>query len=153
MLESSASNISSRILTNKQHIAMPAKKVTKKTAAKKTTVKKTVAKKVAVKKTVATKPPANTATKKTATKKSETTVIVKYDVGMGNTIVLRGDGPGLSWDTGTIMDNVDAGTWQWSSTAVKKAFEVKFLINDADWSQGENFVVKPGTTSGFSPSF
>lgn len=132
---------------------MPAKKVTKKTAAKKTAVKKTVAKKVAVKTTAAKKAPAKKAAKKTATKKSVTTVIVKYDVGMENTVVLRGDGPGLSWDTGTIMENVDADTWQWTSSAVKKAFDVKFLINDTEWSQGENFVVKPGTTSGFSPSF
>lgn len=123
---------------------MPAKKVTKKVTAKKTTAKKEVVKKAAVKKTAANKASA---------KKTVTTIVVKYDVGLGNNIALRGDGPELSWETGTIMENTDADTWQWTSSSVKTAFEVKFLINDTEWSQGENFAVKPGTTSGFSPSF
>ena len=123
---------------------MPAKKVTKKVTAKKTTAKKEVVKKAAVKKTAANKASA---------KKTVTTIVVKYDVGLGNNIALRGDGPELSWETGTIMENTDADTWQWTSSSVKTAFEVKFLINHTEWSQGENFAVKPGTTSGFSPSF
>ena len=133
---------------------MPAKKVTKKVTAKKTTAKKEVVKKAAVKKTAANKASAKkTAVKKAAAKKSVTTIVVKYDVGLGNNIALRGDGPELSWETGTIMENTDVDTWQWTSSSVKTAFEVKFLINDTEWSQGENFAVKPGTTSGFSPSF
>jgi hypothetical protein len=61
--------------------------------------------------------------------------------------------PGLSWENGTVMKNIDAETWQWTSSAAKKAFEIKFLINDNRWSNDENFVVKPGATAGFSPSF
>jgi hypothetical protein len=130
---------------------MPAKKVTKKVAAKKTTAKKAI-KKVAPDKT--TKDPvAKKAAKKPAAKKSSTVIIVKYDAGMGNSIMLRGDGPGLSWDTGTIMENIDAETWKWTTSKANKAFEVKFLINDTAWAQGENTTVKPGTTSGFNPVF
>lgn len=126
---------------------MPAKKVTKKTAAKKTVAKKAV-KEEAVKKTAAKK-----AAKKPAAKKSATSITVKYDVGMGNYLTLRGDGPGLSWETGTIMENLDAETWQWKTSKAKTAFGVKFLINDTTWSLGENEVIEPGTESGFSPSF
>ncbi|MDA0348503.1 MAG: hypothetical protein O3C43_16125 [Verrucomicrobia bacterium] len=142
---------------------MPAKKVTEKPAAKKTAVTKPVATKVVAKKTETKKPaakkaapvkaPAKTAAKKTAVKKSNTTIVVKYDVGLGNVIALRGDAPGLSWETGTVMENIDAETWQWTSSKAIKAFEVKFLINDNRWSNDENFVVKPGTTAGFSPNF
>jgi len=123
---------------------MPAMKVTKKPAAKKTETKKPAAKKVA---------PAKAPAKKPAVKKSTTTIIVKYDVGLGNVVSLRGDAPGLSWENGTVMKNIDAETWQWTSSAAKKAFEIKFLINDNRWSNDENFVVKPGATAGFSPSF
>lgn len=137
---------------------MPVKKVTKKTAEKKTAAKKAVkteaVKKTAKKKAVtAKKAPAKKAVKKPAAKKSATTIIVKYDVGMGNTLALRGDGPGLSWETGTIMENLDAETWQWKTSKAKSAFEIKFLINDTTWSLGENEIIEPGTVSGFSPDF
>lgn len=108
---------------------MPAKKVSKKSAAKEKTAKKSTA------------------------GKKNTTIVVTFDVGMGNDLALRGDGPGLSWDRGTTMRNIDAQTWQWKSITARKAFEVKFLVNDTIWSQGEHFVIKPGTTSGFAPSF
>ena len=158
---------------------MPAKKVTKTATAKKNTatkavVKKTAAKKTTTKQPVAKKPAASpkasakkvsaaakapaekaakTAAKKPAAKKKTTTIVVTFDVGMGNNLVLRGDGPGLNWKNGTIMENIDANTWGWKTTTAKSAFEVKFLVNDKTWSQGENFTIKPGTKSGFAPSF
>ena len=152
---------------------MPAKKVTKKAAAKKTPAKKAV-KKVATKKTTTKKPaaakapkatkapakkaaakkaPAKKAAKKPAAKKVATTIVAKFNVGLGNTLLVRGDAPGLSWDTGTVMENIDADTWQWTTSTAKSDFEVKFLINDTTWSQGENVTVKPGTTVGVAPSF
>ena len=79
--------------------------------------------------------------------------MAKFDVGHGNTLLLRGDAPGLSWDNGTIMENVDAETWQWTTSTAKSDFEVKFLINDTTWSQGENVAVKPRTTVGIAPRF
>jgi hypothetical protein len=78
---------------------------------------------------------------------------VKYDVGLGNNLVLRGDSHELSWETGTIMENVNAETWRWTTSKARSAFEVEFLINDTRWAQGENASVKPGTTSGFAPRF
>jgi hypothetical protein len=141
---------------------MPAKKLTTKVAATQTTamkaVKKVAAKKTSTQKSAAEKTPAKKAVakkaaKKPAVKKSVTTIVVKYNVGMGNSLELRGDAPGLSWDTGTIMENIDADTWQWTTSNAKSEFEVKFLINDTAWSQGENNSVKPGTTVGFAPTF
>lgn len=128
---------------------MPVKKVTKKAATTSATAPQVVEKKVATPAPVTEKAPAKTP----VAKKSLTTIVVKYDVGIGNSMILRGDGPGLSWDTGTVMENIDSETWQWTTSTAKSAFEIKFLINDAGWSQGENFAVKPGTTTGFSPSF
>ena len=152
---------------------MPAKKVTKKVAAKKPPTKKVVKKVVAkktttqkpavekapkaakapVKKTVAKKAPAKKTVKKPARKKAATTIVAKVDVGLGNTLLLRGDAPGLSWDKGTVMENIDAETWQWTTSTAKSDFEIKFLINDTTWSQGENVAVKPGTTVGIAPNF
>ena len=153
--ESAEFTHSERNRTRNTYKAMPVKKVTKKVAAKKTVAKKAV-KTVAVKKTAAPKAdkvPAKKAAKKPATKKSTTTIVAKYDVGIGNSLSIRGNSPGLSWDTGTIMENIDADTWQWTSSNAKSAFDVKFLINDTEWAQGENNAVKPGTTVGFAPRF
>jgi hypothetical protein len=142
---------------------MPAKKITKKAtiknsspekAEKKVAVKKTTTKKSAAEKvTITSKAPATNAAKKPAAKKSTTTIVANYDVGMGNNLLIRGDAPGLSWDTGTIMENPDPETWKWTTSKAKSGFEIKFLINDTTWSQGENEVIKPGTTAGFAPSF
>lgn len=136
---------------------MPAKKVTIKGAAKTTTsekaVEKATVKKTSPKTSATKKASSKTAAKKPTAKKSVTTIVVKYDVGMGNNLVLRGDSPGLSWNTGTTMENLDAETWRWTTSKARSVFEVKFLINDTTWSQGENESVKPGTTSGFAPRF
>ena len=137
----------------------PAKKAVKKVVAKKTTTKKTAAEKAPkavkapAKKAVAKKAPAKKAAKKPAAKKTATTIVAKFDVGHGNTLLLRGDAPGLSWDNGTIMENVDAETWQWTTSTAKSDFEVTFLINDTTWCQGENVAVKPRSTVGIAPRF
>lgn len=151
-------------------MAKPAKKATKKAAVKKSAVKKeaatkTAAKKAAVKKTAVKK----TAVKKTAAKKAAapkkaakkpasakvitTTIVAKIDVGFENTLVIRGDGPGLSWDSGVTMENLGPDTWQWSTTKANNEFEVKFLVNDDTWCDGENLVVKPGSSVGITPAF
>jgi len=131
------------------------KTVAKKAAVKKTAVKKTAAKKAAVKQPAVKKPAAKkTAAKKTASAKVITTTIVaKIDVGFENTLAIRGDGPGLSWDSGVTMKNLGPDTWQWSTTKAKNEFEVKFLVNDDTWCSGENLVVKPGSSVGITPGF
>lgn len=128
-----------------------AKKAVKKTATKKAVVKKVAAKKVATKKAV----------KKTAKKSASvakksaaplTTVIAKVDIGWGNNLYLRGEGGGLSWDKGTLMDCVD-GDWTWSTASASDGLVFKFIINDDIWAEGENLTVAAGGTSVSSPTF
>jgi len=136
-----------------------AKKATKKVAAKKTATKKAPAKKAAKKvaakkapaKKVATKAPAK---KKASTKKVvKTSLIARVDVGFGNSLYVRGEGAGLSWDKGVQLENVSPYEWTFSSTTAKGDITFKFLINDEIWAEGENITVAKGGTSISSPVF
>jgi hypothetical protein len=148
-----------------------AKKTTTKKAVKKATAKKAV-KKVAAKKTVATPAPAKkVVTKKVAAKKApaakkvaakkvtpaktvvKTSIIARVDVGFGNSLYVRGEGAGLSWDKGVQLDNVSPYEWLFSSTQAKGDLTFKFLINDEVWAEGEDLTVAKGGTSISSPVF
>ena len=141
-----------------------AKKTTVKKAVKKVAAKKAT-KKVAVKKAATKKVPAKKAAKKVATKKAapakkapakkveKTSIIARVDVGFGNSLYVRGEGAGLSWDKGVQLDNVSPYEWAFSSTQAKGEVTFKFLINDEIWAEGENITVAPGGTSISSPVF
>src|SRR5687767_9810316 len=45
------------------------------------------------------------------------TIEAKIDVGFGNTLYLRGEGQGLSWNRGVPLKNIDNSTWQWTGEA------------------------------------
>lgn len=127
---------------------MATKKSTTKKAAAEAPAKKAPAKKAA-KKVAAKK-----AAKKVVTKKSaKTTIIANVDVGFGNSLFIRGEGAGLSWDKGTQLENVSPYEWSYSTTAAKGEVTFKFLINDEAWSDGDNLMVAAGGTSISSPSF
>ncbi len=49
-------------------------------------------------------------------------VEANVDVGFGNTLFIRGEGPGLSWEHGTPMRCAGASTWEWSSDQVQGIF-------------------------------
>lgn len=124
------------------------KKAAKKVAAKKTPAKKAVkaaAQKAPVKKSPAKKAPA----KKAAT----TSIIANVDVGFGNTLYIRGEGAGLSWDKGTALKNDSPYEWSFRTTAAKGEITFKFLINDEAWAEGDNLTVPAGGTSVTSPDF
>ena len=124
----------------------PAKKATvKKTAVKKVVAKKVPAKKVATKKTVV---------KKAAVKKALNTNIVAYaDVGFGNTLYIRGEGAGLSWEKGVAMKNTSAAEWAFATTKATGTITFKFLINDQIWAEGDDLTIKAGSKSISSPEF
>ncbi|MCD8481618.1 MAG: hypothetical protein LR015_02415 [Verrucomicrobia bacterium] len=82
-----------------------------------------------------------------------TKVIAKVDAGFGNSVFIRGTGPGMSWDSGIAMSNVSADTWEWSSTSAKAAFECKLLLNDEIWASGEDILVSVGASVTVEPSF
>ncbi len=128
-----------------------ATKSTAKTAAKKASVKK-VSKKTATKKAAVKKPVA----KKSAPVAAEnpvTTIRAKIDIGFGNLLYLRGDGPGLSWEKGIAMECVDDIMWNWSTNATVKAFTYKMLVNDLSWSVGEDYTAHSGKVNAIKPAF
>lgn len=141
---------------------MPKKTVTKKAAkkaVKKAPAKKAPAKKAAVKKAVVKAEPAAPAAKKVpaaklpAKKVEQTSAIARVDVGFGNSLYVRGEGGGLSWEKGTLMENVSPYEWIWKSTTAKSDVEFKFLINDEIWAEGENLTVSAGGASISTPRF
>jgi len=139
--------------TKKAVKKVAAKKAAKKVAAKKTAAKKAPAKKAA-KKVAAKKAPAKKAAKKAPAKKVEkTSIIARVDVGFGNSLYIRGEGAGLSWDKGVQLDNVSPYEWAFATTSAKGDVTFKFLINDEIWADGENLSVAKGGTSISSPVF
>ena len=82
-----------------------------------------------------------------------TVIAAEIDVGLGNHLFLRGTGPGLSWDRGLAMEC--AGTGLWTLTLKNTTFPLLFkvLINDHDWSAGDDFAAAPGTHVTVVPKF
>jgi len=80
-----------------------------------------------------------------------TVVLARIDVGFGNLLFIRGDGPGLSWDRGVPMDCVASDQWTWSTASALRPFAYKVLINDERWSVGEDFVAEVGVENTASP--
>jgi hypothetical protein len=119
--------------------------------AKKTTAKKTVTKKTAA------------AKKTTTVRKTLKTSIVAYidvgfgvayiDVGFGNTLYIRGEGAGLSWEKGISMRNISAAEWAFDTTKAIGTITFKFLINDQVWAKGDDRTIKAGSKSVSSPEF
>lgn len=99
------------------------------------------------------KAPAAPAVKKTAPKAITTCIAAQIDVGFGNTLYLRGDGPGLSWEKGVIMECVADDRWSITLPESSRPILCKFLINDETWCAGEDYLVKPGQETVFVPSF
>src|SRR5262249_37451822 len=80
------------------------------------------------------------------------TIEAKIDGGFGNSLYLRGEGQGLSWNHGVPLTNVDKSTWTWSGEASDKV-KFKLLLNDLVWSQGADLMAAPGDRVQVAPSF
>ncbi|MGC6456633.1 MAG: hypothetical protein ACON39_09335 [Coraliomargaritaceae bacterium] len=127
------------------------KAVTKKTAVKKAApAKKTAPKKKSAAKKVAKKAPAK---KKSGKALVQTRVVARVDVGFGNALYIRGEGAGLSWEKGALMENISPYEWAFSTTRAKAPIEFKCLINDQVWAEGNNQTVPAGGSSISSPVF
>jgi hypothetical protein len=111
--------------------------------------KKAPARKAAVSKAAAPK----AAPKSTAPGKPLTTIVAKIDIGFGNSLYLRGEGAGLSWEKGVVMGNAAPDEWVWSSDAVTSPVEFKVLINDEIWAYGSNALVAAGERVIIEPDF
>ncbi|HEX9784207.1 MAG TPA: hypothetical protein VGA56_15935 [Opitutaceae bacterium] len=84
---------------------------------------------------------------------SKTSVVARLDVGFGNELFIRGEGPGLSWDKGVLMECESSDMWTWTSSAVTRPFAYKVLINDEQWPSGDDFVAEAGVENTISPVF
>lgn len=122
-------------------------------ATKKSATKKSVAKGVKTKTAPAKQTLAKTVVKKKVSKKSNTAVIAKIDIGFGNELFIRGESGGLSWEKGLPMTCKGIDEWYWESSSVERPTPFKLLINDSEWSIGENETVVPGATLNTTPSF
>lgn len=83
----------------------------------------------------------------------ETVITAQIDVGFGNSLYIRGEGAGLSWDDGVPMECVGNELWRISLGDSKGGFTFKFLVNDLTWSAGENFKAESGANVTLVPEF
>ena len=91
---------------------------------------------------------------KTPSPTAPTTIIqAKTDVGFGNSLFIRGQGDGLSWDKGLPLSCVDGSAWVWSTTGAKGKVVFKLLLNDQVWAKGEDVVVEAGRKIEIVPVF
>ncbi len=138
------------------------KKTTAKTTATKSAAKPVAApKKVApVKKSAPVAKPIVKAVKTPAPKiksapvtTTTTTIVAAIDVGFGNSLTIRGEGPGLSWEVGAPLDCSADDRWTITLPETTHPIICKFLINDITWSAGEDYTVLPGSSVVLSPTF
>jgi hypothetical protein len=88
-----------------------------------------------------------------AAKPMQTTISARIDVGFGNALFVRGEGPGLSWETGLAMECVQDDLWRVVLDESVRAYTFKFLINDTTWSAGPDFTAACGTSVTVTPEF
>jgi hypothetical protein len=90
--------------------------------------------------------------KKIVAKRPPTIITAHANIGFGNTLYLRGDGPGLSWDKGVPLDCLSDDKW---SLAIEHAtpFTFRVLLNDLVWCTGDNYTAAPGASIEITPEF
>ncbi len=133
------------------------KKTTKKTtaAAPKAAPTKTPATKAKApaKKKAAAAPAAGRAKDSVQREAPATFISARVDIGFGNHLYVRGEGPGLSWDHGVAMDCIAADGWALTLKGATSSVVFKVLINDEQWCTGNDYVVEPGQSVRVTPSF
>ena len=82
-----------------------------------------------------------------------TFISARCNVGFGNHVYVRGEGPGLSWEHGVAMDCVGSDMWAITLKGATAPVVFKVLVNDLTWSAGNDYVVEPGQSVTVSPSF
>ncbi|HEY5552273.1 MAG TPA: hypothetical protein VIK52_10300 [Opitutaceae bacterium] len=82
-----------------------------------------------------------------------TEIHANVDVGFGNTMYIRGEGPGINWERGVPMACVKDDLWAFNVAATARPIVFKFLINDETWCAGDDYVATPGKRIVLAPSF
>jgi hypothetical protein len=91
--------------------------------------------------------------KAVAAKPMTTSVTACIDIGFGNVLYVRGEGPGLSWDKGIPMECLATDQWQISLGESARPYLLKFLVNDLTWSTGPDYTVPSGVSLTLAPQF
>jgi hypothetical protein len=84
---------------------------------------------------------------------SRVKISAKIDIGFGNALFIRGNGPGLSWDKGLSLDCITSDNWTIILQGVDKPFSFKLVLNDDTWSTGPDYSAAPGETVTLTPVF
>ena len=111
-----------------------------------------VTRKKATTETASNKSPAPTSTPANGHVNKSVTIEAKIDVGFGNTLYLRGQGPGLSWERGVPCECVNGNIWRWTAPRAEK-LTFKLLLNDSVWAKGADIVIGPGEKVELVPAF
>lgn len=82
-----------------------------------------------------------------------TSITARIDIGFGNTLFIRGEGDGLSWNAGAPMQCVGADEWSITLGRSPGGYLFKFLVNDLTWNVGPDYHVESGATVTLSPEF
>lgn len=82
-----------------------------------------------------------------------TVVAAEVEVRPGDTVYIRGQGSGLTWDAGQPMTWVEPTKWVWCTREAEHGTEFKVLLNDELWSVGENSVLRSGDMITVHPQF
>lgn len=80
-----------------------------------------------------------------------TTLNVHYDAGPGNQLFVRGQAP-FSWEKGTPLQCLEPDLWQLQLPLAHRT-RLKVLLNDQDWSRGENYLLRSGGETSLYPFF
>lgn len=102
-----------------------------------------------------TAPIANSApaVKPVASTPVQTKIIARADVGYGNALYVRGDGPGLSWNQGVPMRCIANDQWELTIDESARPIPFKVLLNDSMWCTGPDSTVASGATVTVVPEF
>jgi len=82
-----------------------------------------------------------------------TTLVATAFIGPSHKLYLRGEGPGLSWSKGVLMNFVEIGKWSWTTTEASGPIRVQVLKNDEEQDRSGILVVDPGSTVSLRPDF
>ncbi|MBT9583740.1 alpha/beta hydrolase [bacterium] len=82
---------------------------------------------------------------------ANTRLEVHYDAGFGNQIFVRGQGP-FQWGNGELLQSEGSDRWilDFDLPGPRRA---KVLVNDEEWSVGENYLLQPGMVNEIYPNF
>jgi hypothetical protein len=83
----------------------------------------------------------------------KTRITVKYDIGFGNYLFLRGKGANLCWDKGVVLKNARNDEWVWETDLPFSSCEFKVLVNDTTYEIGDNHTLTCGASIQYTPRF